>query len=557
MKKICIIFVIITLMSVTVFASSPSDWAEDYVLSANETGIMDNTDLNWQEDITREQYCELMYNMISIAKNPNWEEENIFFDTDNEKISALNNLGVIKGKSETEFCPDDLLTREEAATLLCRVYELYNEVSQIDFESYSDDDEISDWSYDKVYEITALGIMNGVGDNKFAPQDNYTIEQAVTTLVRLYDVMKDKKELTFADKMNTYMPKDKNYMFSPLSIKTAFLLASNGAEDETLNEILDVFGIDNLETANKEAREFIEKYSKSDILRLDIANSIWLNSDNASSSFNKNYEETVKNELYAQSRMVDNNNAVDSINNWVSEKTNGKINGIINTPDFESMLINAVYFKGIWEDEFSKSNTRKDTFTNRDGTETQVDFMHKTTYYNYFAKGNTKVIELPYKTRISTVDEKGAIKTESLDNTSVSMYLIMSDNEYNPVDLLENTDFINGRVSLYMPSFTTEYSMNLNDILKNMGIKKAFSGSAEFGKMFDEGSYAISDVLHKTYIKVDEQGTEAAAVTSITLGTTALPEEPIEVKFNKPFTYVIKDKVNGEILFVGEYAYAD
>jgi serpin B len=111
-------------------------------------------------------------------------------------------------------------------------------------------------------------------------------------------------------------------------------------------------------------------------------------------------------------------------------------------------------------------------------------------------------------------------------------------------------------VSLSVPKFTVEYKQNLADILKEMGVKKAFQiGSAEFEPMFTHDTMWITSLMHKTYINVDEEGTEAAAVTSVGMAGNSLPPEPIVVKFNKPFSFVICDKANGEVLFVGRFAY--
>ena len=108
-----------------------------------------------------------------------------------------------------------------------------------------------------------------------------------------------------------------------------------------------------------------------------------------------------------------------------------------------------------------------------------------------------------------------------------------------------------------MPKFKTEFSTSLNDIFHALGIKKAFSRQAEFGKMFEEGNMWITDSIHKTYINVDENGTEAAAATGIGGAGSALPPQPIECRADRPFTYIIRDNLSGEILFMGEYAFAD
>ena len=111
---------------------------------------------------------------------------------------------------------------------------------------------------------------------------------------------------------------------------------------------------------------------------------------------------------------------------------------------------------------------------------------------------------------------------------------------------------------LSMPKFKIEYSERLNDTLKNIGIKTAFdTKTARFEKMFDSGNMWFTDIIHKTFISVDEKGTEAAAVTAIGMAGASLPPEPIELKFNKPFYFAIRDNTSGEILFMGRYAFAE
>ena len=113
-------------------------------------------------------------------------------------------------------------------------------------------------------------------------------------------------------------------------------------------------------------------------------------------------------------------------------------------------------------------------------------------------------------------------------------------------------------IKMAMPKFKIEYSTDLNDIFMNMGITTAFDEkNADFTKMFDKGNMWFTKTIHKTFINVDEKGTEAAAVTAIGMGGSALPPEPIELKFNKPFYFAIRDNTSGETLFMGRYAFAN
>lgn len=371
-------------------------------------------------------------------------------------------------------------------------------------------------------------------------------------------------DLTFADKLNSQMPADKNYMFSPLSVKMALALAANGAEGDTKNEILNTLEIKNLDEFNTLSKDLIKRYSKTDILSLNIANSIWINKDETTQNFSKNFKNIATEYYNADVKTVYNKNAVSEINSWVKDKTKGKIPQIIDNADnFWAMLINAIYFKGAWENEFSTYLTKPDEFTNADGTKTQTDFMNKTNWIPYAETKSAKIIELPYKNRVDKFSDSGEyIGTDSFDDLDVSMYLMLADSGINAERELDAA--INGKsfertyTKLSMPKFKIEYSERLNDTLKNIGIKTAFdTKTARFEKMFDSGNMWFTDTIHKTFISVDEKGTEAAAVTAIGMAGASLPPEPIELKFNKPFYFAIRDNTSREILFMGRYAFAE
>ena len=176
--------------SVAETVPAPSDWAKDSIDIANAVGITDKSQpYYYHNNITREKFCELIYNfIISTNKTITAPVTDSFTDTKNEKILMLNGLGIVNGKTATEFAPDDYLTREEAATIIVR---MVNKVvpmaaTEMWFE-YDDIDEISEWASDSIQTISNLGLMNGVGNNRFAPKDTYTTEQAIVTLVRVLE----------------------------------------------------------------------------------------------------------------------------------------------------------------------------------------------------------------------------------------------------------------------------------------------------------------------------------------------------------------------------------
>lgn len=369
----------------------------------------------------------------------------------------------------------------------------------------------------------------------------------------------DEAPSTFADKLNSYMPANQNYMFSPLSIKMALALAANGAEGETRDEILAACGIDDLDAYNEQAKAMIEKYSRTDIIRLDIANSVWLNESQTQQRFSEDYKARVSEYFSAEAGIVNDDTAVPTINGWVSDKTNGLIDGIISDSNFMSALVNAIYFKAKWQDEFDEAFTKPDDFTDAEGKVSQIDFMHKTDYFRYYGDDTVQIVEIPYTSMEYKLDEEGNVMSrERHSDLNVSMYAIMGESKLeNAEALLDRTELNRTRVVLSMPKFKTEFSIGLNGILKNLGIKHAFNpGQAQFGAMFDQGNGFVTDVLHKTYIDVNERETEAAAVTAVMLGKSAYDhDQPVEMKLDHPFTYVIRDNINGEILFMGQYSF--
>ena len=257
---------------------------------------------------------------------------------------------------------------------------------------------------------------------------------------------------------------------------------------------------------------------------------------------------------------VTKDNALDKINGWVNEKTHGKISSVIDNNLFEAMLINAVYFKARWAGEFSREATKPDIFTNGDGTKSETDFMNKTARLDYCEFNGIQIVELPYANYEDKTDEEGNNVRNYLKDFDFSMYLLMSDEEFSPEYILNNALPLmeSAEIQLSMPKFVIEYSASMNDILMNLGIDKAFTPQAEFYNMFDGGNMFITGVIHKAYIDVNERETEAAAVTAVAVGRgAAVREKPPEIKFNKPFTFVIRDNISGETLFVGEYAYVE
>lgn len=386
---------------------------------------------------------------------------------------------------------------------------------------------------------TVSNPSNGSGDNKI---DTPIISNKVSG-----------EAITFKDEFNIlkFMPDDKNYMVSPFSLKMAMSLAANGADGTTKDEILTAFGIDNLDSYNTAAKELIERYEGTSSVKLNVANSIWLNKDVAGKDikFTDEYKKLVSEYYKGTASEEDAKNIAMKINSWVEKKTNNKIKNLLPEGDakFLSVLVNTIYFKGEWAEQFEEYATKEEDFTDRNGKVEKTDFMHKTERYRFYEDENMKMVKVPYK------------------GGKTAMYLVLPTNE-DKMDIATALDNMNSyKVRLSFPKFKTEYSLSFKEILKHIGIEKAFEKwEAEFDEVMFKGvkegeNVYVDDVLQKTFIEVDENGTEAAAATAVIMNkaTSIGPgmEEIKEFKADRPFIYFIRDDVTHEVLFIGEYAF--
>ena len=201
MKKLTSLIMIIAVLctSAVSFAQSdiyePSDWAEEYVEYAYSIGLIDvKQQYEFKGPITRLDFCEMAY--VAVKKHMGIDDTDIelpspFTDVNSQPVTVLNFAGIINGKSKTEFAPNDYLTREEAATIIVRTVDFAGGVNETKtYFEFADKSKISDWASSSVQRVCNMGIMIGVGDNKFAPQEVYSTEQAIITLVRAFQKLK-------------------------------------------------------------------------------------------------------------------------------------------------------------------------------------------------------------------------------------------------------------------------------------------------------------------------------------------------------------------------------
>jgi serine protease inhibitor len=342
---------------------------------------------------------------------------------------------------------------------------------------------------------------------------------------------------------------------SPLSVEAALSMTANGATGETAKQMSMVLRTASMDaaTANAQWAALLTGLAlRSPEQELDVANALFASK---SVAFKQPFLDADRNSFGAQISSLDfsKDDVKGAVNGWVSRNTKGMIPTIIDKVDPAAILFlaNAVYFKGDWVMPFTHELTSKDPFTRADGTKVDVDMMHSTGPLPYAENSSLQATKLLYKGLDASYYVMLPREGVSLDTALAS---------------LEGTGFSDlrtalgapnlGEVILGLPKLDTEFSTSLKKPLIDMGMPRAFSDTqAEFSGMADlPQPIYISDVLHKTKVKVDEKGTEAAAATVVEMaaGTAAPVAAPPEIICNRPYLFAIVDEKTGTMLFLGE-----
>ena len=342
-----------------------------------------------------------------------------------------------------------------------------------------------------------------------------------------------------------------NTMISPVSIALALAMTYNGAEGDTkaaMEEALQLTGLSRQEI-NASYQALIEALLTVDPkVTMEIANSIWYRQE---FSVEQDFLDVNREYYDAEVNALDFNSseAPSVINNWVSDRTNGKITKIIEQIDPLTMmyLINAIYFNGKWKFQFDEDKTSSQPFYMADGSEIQTDMMQTEATLNYMRNDLFRAVEMPYGRGNYTM-------VCMLPNEELKVEDVVGEmNAENWNQWMQAMD--SAGVQVHLPRFKFEYEKKLNELLQAMGMEEAFDPyESDFsGINPDRDDLHISEVMHKTFIEVDEKGTEAAAVTSVTMSTTSAdPGGPVVVKFDKPFVFAIREVTTGTIVFVGK-----
>lgn len=324
-----------------------------------------------------------------------------------------------------------------------------------------------------------------------------------------------------------------NLMISPLSLNLALGMLANGAEGDTRLE-LEKYLCNSIDEYN----QFSKDYESTDELK--IANAAWV-SDEFKDNINDNYRQELKDNYNAKFESLNflDPESVNIINNWCSENTNNLIPEIISNlnPEQKMILTNALYFKAAWEEEFKESDTFECEFTNLDGSKSIVDMMcsEEGIYYeNDYAIGFRKDYKDSKYSFIGILPkDEGEFKLTDLDLES----------------FFDSMSY--GSVYIRLPKFKSETSLSLVSALQALGLNDIFSADTQLTGLIDGTSLYVDDILQKTYIDVNEKGTEAAAVTAIVMKNTAY-HEPIRIFLDRPFAYMIIDNETDTILFLGK-----
>jgi serpin B len=403
-----------------------------------------------------------------------------------------------------------------------------------------------------------------VSCDKSVDDDNTTIEEPVETPFESGALELTKAQEGYIAADNTFavnllaemdsLYADKGYFFSPFSISTALSMLLNGTQGETAKEIIDAIGHgDDINAVNDYYNQILSKSVLWDsTVTLQTANAMISNKNR---SIKQSYSNTLKSEYFADVSSFDFSNSgqvLDYINGWCNEKTHGMIPEILDevSPDALLYILNAIYFKGGWSSKFEKELTDEGKFTKENGEIVDVRMMHKTEALYCSWRSGMSLLELPYG--------NGSFALQILlpeSGASAQALASIRENSWNVLF----SHMIPKEVSVDFPKFKVEQSSpyDMRPIVNALGMNKMFVSSSDFEPMTEESVF-VSNILHKAALNLDEEGSEASAVTEIGMIGTATPgQEPqtfrLEFRADHPFYYAIVDKANGLILFMGKY----
>lgn len=339
-----------------------------------------------------------------------------------------------------------------------------------------------------------------------------------------------------------------NIMLSPLSASAALTMLLNGCRNSTFTQIQQMLGYEGMVQTEINAvyKSLTEQLLTTDSqVKLAIANSIW---------YRKGFEvkspflEAMDSDFSAHIEALDFSlpSALTTMNQWASSNTYGKITKVLTeiSPDAMMFLMNALYFKGTWTTQFEKSKTNNEIFYLEGGSTANVTMMHSSINAKVVTSNNYKAIELFYgRTNFSMIIIVPNITLTDFCET-------FNKSEWETISSSFNSQVAQGKWVVSLPRFKFSYEKSLKDQLISMGMVDAFDSTADLSGISDEG-LLVTLVKQNTYIDVNEEGTEAAAVTTIGVGITSNIDTNV-FKVDKPFIFAIRERTTNTILFMGK-----
>ncbi|MFA5051325.1 MAG: serpin family protein [Patescibacteria group bacterium] len=405
--------------------------------------------------------------------------------------------------------------------------------------------------------VAAIVVVVGVSvycfkNQKFTPTPAPVTDDKGSTLEGINSVISANNQFAL-DLYSQLKSSEGNIFFSPYSISTALAMTYEGARGTTAEEMQSVFHFPVDSNLRRSAFASIHnQLNKPDAkYQLSIANALWAQNDY---KFLNDYLATLEQYYAGKATNVDFKNSTEAsrqtINKWVEDKTNDKIKNLFPQGSIDSMtrlvLTNAIYFKGTWIKQFEKNKTSDEDFRVSPVNTVKVSMMQRTdkdAKFNYTETDDLQVLEMLYE-----------------GNKLSMMVLLPKNNDLLSFENLLSLEKINDwksklqeqRVDVFMPKFTFDTKYFMNGTLAKMGMPTAFLNSADFSGMDGTKNLSIQNVIHQAFVDVNEEGTEAAAATGISMGLTSAPPQKTPIfRADHPFIFVIQDKDNGNILFFG------
>ena len=352
--------------------------------------------------------------------------------------------------------------------------------------------------------------------------------------------------------------KEGNLFFSPYSISSALAMTYGGARGNTATQMADVLHFDlpgqRLHAAYRGLMTHLNSQQRKGSLRLNVANALWAQKDYR---FLPEFTKLCKDNYGAGLQELDFAHALEAarttINDWVEKKTEGKIKDLIPPgaigPLTRMVLTNAIYFKGDWQHKFKEAATRDARFWTSAAEGADVPTMHQVDSFGYRDAGDCQVLEMPY---MGGGQSMVVLLPKERDGLAAFEEKLTSERL---ADLTAGIRY--ERVNVSLPKFTFTSSFSLGAALKSLGMLDAFApGAADFSGMTGSRDLFIGAVIHKAFVDVYEEGTEAAAATAVMMvGTAFRPQEPKVFKADHPFVFVIRDRRTGAVLFMGRVAH--